>query len=106
MKSKIILGVCGGVAAYKSAELARLLVKGNYDVKVIMTDSAKKFITPLTFQAITGNPVLSSLWESENNNAMDHISLSRDADMILVAPATANFIAKLNQGLCEDLLTS
>jgi phosphopantothenoylcysteine decarboxylase/phosphopantothenate--cysteine ligase len=106
MKSKIILGVCGGVAAYKSAELARLLVKGNYDVKVIMTDSAKKFITPLTFQAITGNPVISSLWESENNNAMDHISLSRDADMILVAPATANFIAKLNQGLCEDLLTS
>jgi phosphopantothenoylcysteine decarboxylase/phosphopantothenate--cysteine ligase len=91
MKSKIILGVCGGVAAYKSAELARLLVKGNYDVKVIMTDSAKKFITPLTFQAITGNPVLSSLWESENNNAMDHISLSRDAGHDSCCPGNSKF---------------
>ena len=108
MQKTIILGVCGGIAAYKSAELARLLAKTDINVQVVMTDAAKKFITPLTFQAITNNKVLTNedFWDTNSNQTMEHIHVSRNADLILIAPATANFIAKINQGVCDDLLTN
>ena len=108
MKKTIILGVCGGVAAYKAVELARILIKNNFIVRVVMTKAATKFITPLTFQAVTNNPVLTDqeFWNNQSGNGMDHINLSRDADLILIAPASANFIAKLNSGICDDLLTN
>ena len=108
MKKTIILGVCGGVAAYKAVELARLLIKNNFIVRVVMTKAAMKFITPLTFQAVTNNPVLTDqeFWNNQSGNGMDHINLSRDADLILIAPASANFLAKLNSGICDDILTN
>lgn len=103
---KILLGVTGGVAAYKAAELCRLLVKAGVDVRVMMTDAAQQFVTPLTFQALSGKPVLTSMWASGTDNGMGHIDWSRDADLILVAPATADFLAKLAQGRADDLLSS
>lgn len=108
MKKTIILGVCGGIAAYKSVELARLLVKSNINVQVVMTDAAKRFITPLTFQAITNNKVLTNedFWATNSNETMKHIHASRSAELILIAPATSNFMAKINQGICDDLLTN
>jgi phosphopantothenoylcysteine decarboxylase/phosphopantothenate--cysteine ligase len=108
MKKTIILGVCGGIAAYKSVELASLLKQNNYDVHVVMTDNAKEFIQPLTFQAISGNPVLDNddLWKNSTSNGMSHINLSRKADLIVIAPGTANFIAKISSGICDDLLTN
>ena len=103
---KIILGVTGGIAAYKAAELTRLLVKNDFDVQVVMTESACHFITPLTFQALSGKEVLTSLWKSNANNGMSHIELSRNYDLIVIAPASANFLAKLTHGLADDLLSS
>ena len=102
----ILLGVTGGVAAYKAAELCRLLVKAGADVRVAMTDAAQQFVTPLTFQALSGKPVLTSLWTGSAGHGMDHIAASRGADLILVAPATADFIAKLAHGRADDVLTS
>jgi phosphopantothenoylcysteine decarboxylase / phosphopantothenate---cysteine ligase len=103
---KIILGVTGGIAAYKAAELTRLLVKNDFDVQVVMTESACHFITPLTFQALSGKEVLTSLWKSNASNGMSHIELSRNYDLIVIAPASANFLAKLTHGLADDLLSS
>jgi phosphopantothenoylcysteine decarboxylase/phosphopantothenate--cysteine ligase len=103
---KIILGVTGGIAAYKAAELTRLLVKNDFDVQVVMTESACHFITPLTFQALSGKEVLTSLWKSNANNGMSHIEVSRNYDLIVIAPASANFLAKLTHGLADDLLSS
>ena len=103
----ILLGISGGIAAYKSAELVRELVRAQANVRVVMTRSAKEFITPLTFQALSGNPVLSDEFEhSEAANGMDHISLARWADTILIAPASANTIAKLTHGGADDLLST
>lgn len=102
---KIILGVTGGIAAYKAAELCRLLVKAGADVQVAMTAAAQQFVTPLTFQALSGKPVLASLWDT-GGDGMAHIHLSRDADLILVAPASADFLARLAQGRADDLLTT
>jgi len=103
----ILLGVSGGIAAYKSAELVRELVRAHAEVRVVMTRSAKEFITPLTFQALSGNPVLSDEFEqSEADNGMDHIALARWADAVLVAPASANTIAKLTHGGADDLLST
>ena len=104
--TKILLGVTGGVAAYKAAELCRLLVKAGADVRMAMTDAAQQFVTPLTFQALSGKPVLTSLWASAAEHGMDHITASRDVDMILVAPATADFLAKLVHGRADDVLGS
>ena len=104
--TKILLGVTGGVAAYKAAELCRLLVKAGADVRVAMTDAAQQFVTPLTFQALSGKPVLTSLWASTAEHGMDHIAASRDVDVILVAPATADFLAKLVHGRANDVLSS
>jgi phosphopantothenoylcysteine decarboxylase/phosphopantothenate--cysteine ligase len=102
----ILLGVSGGIAAYKSAELVRLLRKQGAEVRVVMTPSAVEFISPLTFQALSGNPVHSELLDVEAENAMGHISLARWADLLIIAPATANLIAKLSHGLADDLLST
>jgi phosphopantothenoylcysteine decarboxylase / phosphopantothenate---cysteine ligase len=103
---KLVLGITGGIAAYKSAELVRLLVKANIEVQVVMTESATKFITPVTMQALSGKPVFIGMWDSSIANGMPHIELSRDADAILVAPASAEFIAKLVHGRADDLLST
>ena len=103
---KIILGVTGGIAAYKAAELCRLLSQAGADVQVAMTAAAQQFITPLTFQALSGRPVLTSLWDAASGDGMAHIHLTRDADLLLVAPASADFIAKLAQGRADDLLST
>ena len=103
---RILLGVSGGIAAYKSAELVRLLRKQGAEVQVVMTQSARQFISPLTFQALSGNPVHTELLDADVENAMGHISLARWADVLLIAPATANTIAKLAHGLADDLLST
>lgn len=103
---QIILGVTGGIAAYKSAELCRLLVKAGADVRVVMTAGAREFIAPLTFQALSGNRVRTELLDEESEAAMGHIELARWADLILVAPASANFIARLAEAAASDLLST
>jgi len=100
------LAVSGGIAAYKSAELVRLLRKQGAEVRVVMTHSAMQFVSPLTFQALSGNPVHSELLDADQENAMGHISLARWADALIIAPATANTIAKLSHGLADDLLAT
>src|SRR5437867_9084187 len=104
--SRIVLGVTGGIAAYKSAELVRLLVKDGVAVDVVLTDAGARFVTATTFQALSGRPVLSDLWQSGVENAMGHIAVSRGADAIVVAPATANFLHKLAHGAADDLLST
>ena len=103
---RILLGITGGIAAYKSAELVRALAKAGADVRVVMTDGAKEFITPLTLQALSGNPVHHSLLDPEAEAGMGHIELARWADFILIAPASANFIARVTAGMGNDLLTT
>src|SRR6267142_2664796 len=103
---RILLGITGGIAAYKSAELVRELQRHGTDVQVVMTDSACKFITPLTLQALSGKPVYVGMWDDRVPNGMPHIELSRDRDLVLVAPATADFIAKLVHGAADDLLST
>ena len=103
---KIVLGITGGIAAYKAAELARLLLKADYDVQVVMTEAATQFITPITMQALSGKPVFIGMWDSSITNGMPHIELSRDADAILIAPASADFMAKLVHGRADDLLST
>jgi len=103
---QIILGITGGIAAYKAAELCRLLIRAGADVRVVMTASAAEFITPLTLQALSGNRVHTDLLDEDAEAAMGHIELARWADLILVAPASANFMARLSQGRADDLLTT
>lgn len=103
---KILLAVCGGVAAYKSAELVRLLTKQNHLVRVVMTENAQNFITPLTFQALSGHPVHVDFSSCEAENGMGHIELARWADQFVIAPATANTIAKISLGLADDLVST
>jgi phosphopantothenoylcysteine decarboxylase/phosphopantothenate--cysteine ligase len=103
---RILLGLTGGIAAYKAAELARRLVKGGADVRVAMTEAATRFITPVTLQALTGQPVWTDLWDARVPDNMAHIELSRDRDLIVVAPASADFLAKLANGLADDLLST
>ncbi len=104
--SRVVLGVTGGIAAYKAAELTRLWVKAGVIVDVVMTDAATRFVTPMTFQALSGRPVLTDIWDSGAEDAMGHIAVSRGADAIVVAPATADFLAKLAHGHADDLLTT
>jgi phosphopantothenoylcysteine decarboxylase / phosphopantothenate---cysteine ligase len=104
LNKKILLGVTGGIAAYKAAELCRLMIKQGATVRVVMTQAAQEFIQPLTFQALTGHQVYSELFEAGADNAMDHIELARWADLLIVAPATADFIAKLADGYADNLL--
>lgn len=103
---RIVLGITGGIAAYKAAELTRILKKAGIEVQVVMTQTAIEFITPVTLQALSGQKVYTDLWDSDIANNMAHIELSRGADLILVAPATADFMAKLAHGLCNDLLST
>ncbi len=102
----LLLGVTGGISAYKSVELARLLVASGAEVRVVMTEAAARFVAPLTFQAITGNPVRCHLFDEEHEAAMGHIELARWADQMLIAPATANFLARAAHGLADDLLSA
>jgi phosphopantothenoylcysteine decarboxylase/phosphopantothenate--cysteine ligase len=103
---KILLGMTGGIAAYKAAELTRLLVKAGCDVRIAMTEAATRFITPVTMQALSGQTVWTDLWDPRVADNMGHIELSRDRDLILVAPASADFMAKAAQGLADDLLST
>jgi phosphopantothenoylcysteine decarboxylase/phosphopantothenate--cysteine ligase len=109
LKNKhILLGITGGIAAYKSAELARQLIKRGASVTVVMTEGAKEFITPLTFSALTNQPVYDDLWSSRAaaSSSIAHINLSREADAFIIAPCTANVAAKIANGLADDLLTN
>ncbi|MGB8713344.1 MAG: flavoprotein, partial [Onishia taeanensis] len=103
---RILLGISAGIAAYKSAHLARLLKKAGHEVRVVMTDGAQAFITPLTLQALTGEPVRTSLLDPEAEAGMGHIELARWAELILIAPATADLMARLVHGHADDLLTT
>ena len=103
---RILLGVSGGIAAYKAADLARRLQDAGAEVQVVMTESAQQFVTALTFQALTGRPVRTSLWDVAAEAAMGHIELARWASRILIAPASADLLARLAHGLANDLLTT
>src|SRR3954467_7501010 len=103
---KILLGITGGIAAYKAAELTRLLIKAGADVRVAMTEAATRFIGPVTLQALSGQTVWTDLWDARVPDGMGHIELSRDRDLIVVAPASADFLAKLANGLADDLLST
>jgi len=106
VNKKIVLGISGGIAAYKSAELARALIQEGAEVQVVMTEAAQQFITPITMQALTGKLVFTNQWDDRIANNMAHIELSRQADAILIAPASADLIAKLSLGLADDLLST
>ena len=101
---KILLGVTGGIAAYKSAELVRLLIKAGAEVRVVMTPAAQEFVQPLTYQALSGHRVYIDLFDAEADSAMDHIELARWCDLLLVAPASADFLGKLAAGYADNLL--
>jgi phosphopantothenoylcysteine decarboxylase/phosphopantothenate--cysteine ligase len=103
---RILLGVTGGIAAYKAAELVRRLRERGAEVQVVMTAGAERFVTPLTFQALSGRPVRSALWDEAAEAAMGHIELARWAELVLVAPASADFLARLAAGRADDLLTT
>ncbi|WP_175625290.1 MULTISPECIES: bifunctional phosphopantothenoylcysteine decarboxylase/phosphopantothenate--cysteine ligase CoaBC [Oxalobacteraceae] len=103
---KIVLGLTGGVACYKAAELTRALGKAGAQVQVVMTDAATHFITPVTMQALSGHPVVTDQWDARVSNNMPHIDLTRDADAIVIAPCSADFIFKLAHGACDDLLST
>ncbi|MBP8812244.1 MAG: bifunctional phosphopantothenoylcysteine decarboxylase/phosphopantothenate--cysteine ligase CoaBC [Laribacter sp.] len=106
MQRHFLVGVTGGVAAYKTCELVRLLVKAGHSVDVVMTEAATRFVGPTTFQALSGRPVFLSQWDERPSNAMAHIELTRRADAFLIAPATADMLAKLAHGLCDDLVST
>ncbi|HWU97621.1 MAG TPA: bifunctional phosphopantothenoylcysteine decarboxylase/phosphopantothenate--cysteine ligase CoaBC [Oxalicibacterium sp.] len=103
---KIVLGLTGGVACYKAAELTRALVKAGASVQVVMTNAATHFITPVTMQALSGNPVVTDQWDARVANNMPHIDLTRGVDAIVIAPCSADFIFKLAHGACDDLLST
>jgi phosphopantothenoylcysteine decarboxylase / phosphopantothenate---cysteine ligase len=103
---RLLLGVTGGIAAYKTPELVRLLTGAGCTLDVVMTAAAREFVTPVTLQAVSGRPVWHDLWDARVDNNMAHIELSRDKRLILIAPASADFIAKLANGLCDDLLST
>jgi phosphopantothenoylcysteine decarboxylase/phosphopantothenate--cysteine ligase len=103
---RVLLGITGGIAAYKSAELVRELQRAGADVQVVMTEAACQFITPVTLQALSGKPVFTSMWDNRVENGMPHIELSRNRDLVLVAPATADFLSKLVHGAADDLLAT
>ncbi len=102
----VLLGIGGGIAAYKSADLVRRLKERGFDVRVVMSQSAQEFITPLTLQALSGHPVASSLLDPAAEAAMGHIELARWADLVIIAPATANLLARINAGMADELITT
>lgn len=103
---KVVLAVSGGIAAYKAVELLRLLVKAGAEVYVVMTENAKQFITPLTFEALSGRPVYHRIFDSDRSASMEHIRAAEDAELMVVAPATANTIGKMANGLADDPLST
>jgi phosphopantothenoylcysteine decarboxylase/phosphopantothenate--cysteine ligase len=105
-RKSVVLGITGGIAAYKAAQLTRDLQRHGIDVQVVMTEAARGMVTPATFQALSGRPVYSDMWDASIPDSMGHIELSRGKDAIVVAPATADFIAKLANGLADDLLST
>jgi len=105
MSAKIILGVTGSIAAHKASDLASLLTKAKFDVRVVLTGDAQRFITPLPFKTLTRNPVVTDLYDEDGGWKPTHIDLADTADLLLIAPATANVIAKLAHGLADDALS-
>jgi phosphopantothenoylcysteine decarboxylase/phosphopantothenate--cysteine ligase len=105
-KRRILLGISAGIAAYKAAELVRGLRKGGAEVRVVMTEAAGEFVTPMTLQALSGNPVRTGLFDPEHEAAMGHIELARWAELVVVAPASADFLARLHAGMANDLLST
>lgn len=103
---RLLLGITGGIAAYKAAELVRLLIQEDVEVQVVMTEAACRFVGTATFQGLTGRKVFTHLWDTDMPNSMAHINLSREVDAVLIAPASANFIARLVHGLADDLLST
>ena len=103
---EVLLCITGGIAAYKSADLASKFVQSGAGVSVAMTESARRFITPLTFQALTGRMVYTSLWDSQERCELHHVSLTERADLMIVAPVTANVIAKMAHGLADELVST
>ena len=101
----VILGITGSIAAYKAADIASKLTQAGAEVRVVMTESATRFITPLTLSSITGRPVVSSMWEMASEFSIEHVALAEAADVVVIAPATANIIAKLAAGIADDMLT-
>lgn len=106
MARKVVIGVTGSIAAYKACELVRLLVKHGDDVHVVMTDHAKAFVTPLTFRTLSRNPVQSQMFTEPLDWKPEHIGLAESADLVVIAPATANILAKMAHGLADDLLSA
>ncbi|MFQ5539818.1 MAG: flavoprotein, partial [Candidatus Binatia bacterium] len=102
----VVLGVSGGIACYKAVDLVRLLVQGGFSVHVIMTRGAMEFVTPLTFQTLSGHPVASEMFSLTQESEIGHINLADQADLLVIAPATANIIGKTAAGIADDLLTS
>lgn len=100
----IILGVSGGIAAYKIPNLASMLVKQGAEVRVLMTENAANFITPITFESLTGNKCIIDTFDRNFEFSVEHVALAKKADVLLIAPATANVIAKLAHGICDDML--
>ena len=103
---EIVVGVTGGIAAYKTAGLVSALRQRGANVTVAMTDAAQKLVTPLTFEAVSGNPVATTLWPAPGTRPLDHISLSQRAELIVVAPATADFIGRVAAGIADDVVTT
>src|ERR1700735_1443773 len=103
-KTRVLLGVTGGIAAYKSPDLVRRLIERGADVQVVMTGAAQRFVSPMSFQAVSGRPTRSGLWDDAAEAAMGHIELARWAQIVLIAPASADFIARLAGGRADDLL--
>ncbi|MEK6841463.1 MAG: bifunctional phosphopantothenoylcysteine decarboxylase/phosphopantothenate--cysteine ligase CoaBC [Nanoarchaeota archaeon] len=103
---KILVGITGGIAAYKTCSLVNMFLKEGADVKVIMTYGATNFVTPLTFQSLTNHPVYLDMWQTYNKEEVEHISLAKWADILVISPATANIIGKIAHGIADDLLTT
>jgi len=102
----ILLGICAGIASYKSCELVRLLMKGNFSVKVMMTEAATRFVSPLVFQHLSGNPVYHDMFVLQRETSIQHVSLAQWADVCVIAPCSANTLAKIATGICDNLLTT
>ena len=103
---RIVIGVCGGIACYKVCTLVSRLVQRGADVTVLMTEAATRFVTPLTFETLSGKPVFTSLWEAIDNHESQHIAVAKQCDAMVIAPATANTLAKLANGLCDNVVTT
>ena len=103
---KILIGITGGIAAYKTCSLVNMFIKEGADVRVVMTEAATKFVAPLTFQSLTNHVVYRDMWQTYNKDEVEHISLAKWADIIVISPATANTIGKITLGLADNLLTT